>query len=121
MVRSPAKAEMRQTIRQLHRGRRSRLDHHGLPVCTASGLSAAFLREALLEAALLTGFEVKAVFLDVLADALTLHLTAEAAEGLFERLVFTDGDDDQMRLQSVGGGRLYGRAPKRKESFAWRR
>ena len=62
-------------------------------------LATTLLGEALLEAALLTRLEVEAVLLDVLADALALHLPAETAHGLIKRLVLTDSDEDQGRLR----------------------
>ena len=59
---------------------------------TTGGLTAALFGKALLQAAFFARLEVKAVLFNVLADALALDLTAEAAQGLFEGLVLADGD-----------------------------
>ena len=50
--------------------------------------------QTLLEAALLSRLKVEAVLLDILTNSLSLHLAAEAAKGLFEGLVLTDGDEN---------------------------
>ncbi len=60
-----------------------------------SGLAAAFLSQALLEAALFAGLQVKAVLFNILADALTFHFAAETAKGLFEGLIVAYGDENQ--------------------------
>ena len=68
---------------------------------TTHGLAATLLSEALLQAALFTGLEVEAILLDVLADAFALDLAAETSHGLFEGLVFTNVDEDQLDLQML--------------------
>ena len=61
----------------------------------SSGLAAALLSQALLEAALFAGLQVKAVLFNILADALTFYLAAETAKGLFEGLIVAYGDENQ--------------------------
>jgi hypothetical protein len=60
-----------------------------------SGLTTAFLSQALLEAALFAGLQVKAVLFNILADALAFHFSTETAEGLFEGLIVAYGDENQ--------------------------
>jgi hypothetical protein len=57
----------------------------------------------LLQATLLTRLQIEAVFLDVLTDAFALNLSAEAAEGFLERLVLSDGDEDQRKSPNSSG------------------
>jgi hypothetical protein len=63
------------------------------------GLPTTLLGKTLLEAALLTGLQVEAVFLDVLADAFPLDLSAKASHGLLKRLILPNVDEDQLELQ----------------------
>src|SRR5215510_11132459 len=48
--------------------------------------------KSLLGAALVTGFEVEAMFLDVLDDVFLLHLPLEAPEGVLYRFALLDLD-----------------------------
>ena len=67
-----------------------------LVIAAATTDSCTLLGTVLLSSVLLQLLlQVEAVLLDVLADAFTLHLPAEAAQGLLERLVLSDGDEDQ--------------------------
>lgn len=68
-------------------------------VGTVHRLATPLLREALLEATLLTGLQIKAVFLDVLADAFALDLAAETTKCLLERFILANGYQNQGVLQ----------------------
>ena len=62
-------------------------------------LAPTLLSETLLEPPLFTRLQVKAVLLDVLADAFALDLPTKTTKGLFKRLILSNGDEDQGALQ----------------------
>ena len=62
-------------------------------------LAPTLLSETLLEATLLAGLQVEAVFLDVLADAFAFDLPTEPTKGLLKRFILSNGDQNQGVLQ----------------------